>query len=135
MANQLITTYAVVNSVNVSAYLQDFSAPETTAMEDATVMTSTAKINRPGLNDSSITMSLVQDYGAGGPDATFSALKGNVGFTMEWRPTSASASPTNPKRTGTYVLESYDPMSGKAGNLNLCKVTLKPASDVTRATS
>lgn len=133
MANQLITTYVTVNSTNISANLQDFSAPETTAMEDATVMTNTAKTNRPGLNDSSITMTLVQDYGT--IDPLFAGLKGNTGFPVVWQPTSAAASSTNPKRSGTYVLESYDPLSGKAGALQLCKVVLKPASDVTRQTS
>src|SRR6266446_333828 len=124
MANQLIASYVVVNSVNLSAFITNFQAPETTKMEDATVMTNTAMINRPGLNDSSISIEGVQDYAGGGPDATISALKGNVGFSMEWRPTSASASPTNPKRTGTYVLESYEPMSGQRGALTMFKATL-----------
>jgi hypothetical protein len=135
MANQLITSYVVLNSVNLSAFITNFQAPESTKMESATVMTSTAEINRPGLNDSSITIEGIQDYASGGPDATIAPLKGSVGFTMEWRPSSSGAAPTNPKRTGTYVVESYEPMSGQRGAIAMFKLTLKPASDVTRATS
>lgn len=135
MSNQLITSYVVVNSVSLSPFLTSFQAPETTAMEDATTMTQSAKINRPGLNDSSITLEGVQDFAAGGPDATLSALKGNVGFSVLWQPTSASAAATNPKRTGTFVLESYEPMSGTVGKLTMFKASLKPASDIVRATS
>lgn len=133
MSNQLITTYCTVNGTNISANLQDFQAPETTKQEDGTVMTNTAMTNRPGLNDSQITMTLVQDYAV--IDALFAALKGNVGFPVVWRPTSSAASAGNPQRSGSYCIETYDPMSGTAGKLQLAKVVLKPASDITRATS
>src|SRR5579871_2387249 len=133
MSQQLVTTYVTVNGTSVQAYLQDFSAPESTVQEDDTVMTSTAKKNYPGLNDSKITMTLVQDYTV--IDALFAGLKGNPSIPLLWQPTSASASASNPKRTGNYTIEEYDPASGTAGKLQLCKVTLAPASDITRATS
>lgn len=138
MANQLVATYLSVGGTDLSGFITSCEAPEMVEQHDDTVMTDTGKSNRPGLSDAMITVEGVQDFSAGGPDATISAVKGSTSIAMEWRPTGSAVSSTNPKRTATFVLESYTPISGQRGALAMFKATFKPggsAPAVVRATS
>jgi hypothetical protein len=131
MSTQLVATYMVVNAVNVSAYMTNCDFPLSSEMLDATTMIHSFKVNRPGLTDASISSDFIMDYAV--IDALFDALRGSAGFSVEIRPTAAAVSATNPKWTGTFCLENYQPISGQRGALAMSKISLKPASDIVRA--
>ncbi len=129
--------YFLVNAVNLSGWTRSLTLNYEAEMLDDTVMGTTGtRSNRPGLKNWSIDAELLQDYVAGGPDATLFPLVGANPFAIEIRPTSAAASTTNPKYTGNAVLESYPPLSGEVGALGTISATLRSGggSALTRAT-
>ena len=136
MATQVLTDSKVTfNSVNLSAWLVSHDLPRQVEAQDASKMTDTTRNYKPGLMNHDLTLEFLQDFGAGGPDATISPLIGNAGFAVNLKTSSAANATTNPEMQGNYIIESYNPMSGKIGELQKCTVKLKPAGALTRATS
>jgi hypothetical protein len=54
---------------------------------------------------------------------------------LEVRPDAGSVSATNPKFTGSGILESYPIVSGAVGDVSTTSVTFQGTGDLTRATS
>lgn len=107
----------------------DYSAetPEKTAMGDLN------KTRLPGLLDWKMDVELNQDYDSAKTDATLFALVGAL-VDVDVCATSDNASPTTPHYTGTGIVSSYNPLSGKVGDVNVTKVNIVAASTVlTRA--
>lgn len=124
-----------VNSVNLSPWIVEHNLPQEQELQDKTVYGSTTRQFMPGLKNHSLTITGLQDYAAGGPDATIAALWGNAGFAINVKATSAVNGSTNPEMQGSYVLENYNPMSGKIGERATFTATFKPAGVLTRATA
>jgi hypothetical protein len=127
MATLIYTdAYFLLNAVNVSGWTRSLTLNYEAEMLDDTVMGTTGtRSNRPGLKSWSIDAEFLQDFVAGGPDATLFPLVGAVPFPIEMRPTSAAAGPNNPKYTGNAVLETYPPLSGEVGALGTITATLR----------
>lgn len=88
-----------------------------------------------GLETGVITCQFKQDFTSGGVDDTISGLADT--FTVVIKPTSGSASSSNPSFTATMMVENYQRFTGTIGDLGICTLQLALAADtgVVRAES
>lgn len=81
-----------------------------------------------GLGDSTITLEVFQNFDAGSVDSIFWPLAQSGGtFGVEVRPTSASASATNPKYTMTGAVFEFNPLAGAVGEASKTNVVIRNA--------
>ena len=121
----------VVDGTDLSAFLMGHDLTEEAEMLENTKMSTTSAASRSyvaGLRNSNLTLEFIQDYAAAGPDAKLSTLLGAAPFNLTIKPDAGATSADNPQRSGMVVLENYNPLSGKVGELQMCSATFKPAS-------
>lgn len=124
-----------VNGTDLSAYCKSMDLQLSRAMLDDTVMGDSAQSNAAGIQQWSMSVDYVQDYASGGPHQTIFALDGAAAFTVIMQPTNAAESSTNPKLTGSAVLQSYNPVSGQHGALLMCRAQYASAGSLTADTT
>jgi hypothetical protein len=124
----------VINSVDLSDHVRSVTINYSADMVEDTNMGDDTHTMLGGLKNWSMDIEFAQDYAAGEVDATLFALVG-TSFTIDVKPTSGAVSATNPKYTGTGILESYNPVSGSIGDLATASVTVQAAGTLSRATS
>lgn len=125
-----------LNSVDLSAFTRSVGLPLEVAELDTTASnTAGATSAMGGLSSFAVEVEFNQDYTASLVDATLSAaLAAGVAVAFEVRPTTAVASATNPKWTGSLIVTAYDPFGGaKVGDLIVVKPSLKGTGVVPRA--
>lgn len=131
--------YIKLATVDLSAFCKSFTAPQRVAMLDDTAMGDTTSSQEPGLKDWTITAEFLTPFASSGPDATLAPLVGSTSaLAIELRAVNTTVSATNPKWTGSGVIESYELPFGKVGDQQVLKVTIRPGGatpDLTRATS
>lgn len=88
----------------------------------------------PGMKSWSATVELSQDFAASSVDATLWAAHG-TSVTCEFRPTSDAASATNPKFTGSVIVNYGGPLGNGVGDRATASVTLTGTGALTRATA
>lgn len=104
---------------------------EATGMNSAGVRTKLA-----GLTDWSIELSLNQDFDSGRVDATLFTLIGAAGVTISVMGNKTTGvGVTNPKFSGTALLESYGPIAGGIGEVAVVSATFQGSGALTRATA
>jgi len=135
LSQVLTDSKVVINGSNMSAYLLSHDLPQDVETHDNTAMTKTARQFQPGLKVHLLTLEFLQDYGSGGPDQTFSPLVGAAAFAVTIKTSSGTTTTGNPEYQGNFIVEHYDPMTGRIGELQKCTLRLKPAGPLTRATS
>lgn len=123
-----------INSVNLSAWAKAITIDTGIDKLDDTFMGDTTRSNFGGLLTWSVKVEFGQDYAAATVDPTLSPIHGTV-VAFEVRPTSAAASTTNPKWTGSALVDYKNPVGGTVGDLHMTSVELSSASTLTRATS
>ena len=101
---------------------------------DETAMGDTTRIKKGGLKDWSINVDLHQDFAASNIDSLLFPLVGTA-VAFEIRPTSGAVSTSNPKYTGTGILESFPPLGNGVGELGTASISLQSASALARATA
>jgi hypothetical protein len=135
MANVVLTNaFVSLNSVNLSALVRSVTLNYAAQLQDDTAMGDTAVSRIGGLKDWSLEVEFFQDYDANKVDATLFSLVGST-FAVEVRHSAANASATNPKYTGTGILESYQPVGGAVGENLMAPVTIQGVGALTRGTS
>lgn len=87
-----------------------------------------------GLKTGSLTLSFLQDFGAGAVDATLFPLWNTIA-TVVITPTSSSVSATNPSYTATCLVNSYSPFASSVGDIATLSVTWPTSGTVSRATA
>lgn len=136
MARIIKNVFFTFNGVNLSTFLRNISLSYEVDEKDPTVMTDSTMLSFPGLFKWRITGKLLQSFAAGEVDATLFALVGDeVAKAVEVRVTSAAASATNPKFTGTGYLLKYPPIAGGVGDMHEVDVEIGAASTLVRATA
>lgn len=132
----------VVNGVDLTGAARSVTLNFGAEMLDKTAMGDLTRQMFPGLKVWSITAELNQDFATsatgGGHvvDGTLFGLVGSTGFTVYTQPNAtANVSDTNPRFTGTAVLENYNPMQGNVGDMHTAPVTFRSAGALTRATA
>ena len=125
--------YLVINSVNLSDHVKSVTFTADVATLDSTAMTDTWTENIAGLKSGSIAVTFNDDFAASSVDATLWPLLG-TSTTFELRPTSAAASATNPKWTGSVLVNQHT-VGGSIGELGAKSLTFPTTGAVTRATA
>jgi len=117
-------------SASLAAVTLDVSADE----QETTAFGATFRSRIGGLKDASVSLDFHQDFGAASVDATLFPL---IGGTAEIviKPTSSSASATNPSYTFTALVTQYQPFASNVGDLATLSVTWPVTGAVTRGTA
>lgn len=117
-------------STSLAAVTLDVSADE----QETTAFGATFRSRIGGLKDASVSLDFHQDFGAASVDATLFPL---IGGTAEIviKPTSSSASATNPSYTFTALVTQYQPFASNVGDLATLSVTWPVTGAVTRGTA
>lgn len=87
-----------------------------------------------GLKTGSVTLSFMQDFGAGSVDATLFPLL-NTLATVVIVPTSGTVTATNPSYTATCLVNQYSPFASSVGDIATLSVTWPTSGSVVRGTS
>ena len=124
-----------INNVQMNDHIaqvelsQEFEEVDTTTFDGTNAMSRAA-----GLEDSSVSLTFLQDYAASSVDATIAPLiAGTASF--EILPAGTAVSATNPKYTGTVLINSWTPLSGAPGERSEVDVDWPVVGAVTRATA
>lgn len=133
---EVVFTNAFVSlkAIDLSDHVRSVTLDYSSEPADITAMSLTTRKRIGGLKDWSISIEFNQDYAASEVDATLFDEIGNT-IAIELRPDAGAVSQTNPKFTGTALLESYPPMGGSVGDVHTTTAQLSAASDLIRATS
>jgi len=124
-------------SLNGSATLNDHVKAATLTVEgealDATAMGPGWKANVGGLKSGTLAVTFNDDMAASNVDATLWPLLNTV-VAFEIRATDAAVSATNPKYTGSVLIQQFT-LGGSVGELASKALTFPVSGAVTRATS
>lgn len=133
MAKTVFTdAYVLLNTTSYAGQVRSVALDYSADMVDTTAMGDGGKRVQGGLKDWSLTIEVYQD--ASLVDQNVFPLVGAAAFPVEIRATSAAVSATNPRYTGSGVLESYNPVSGSVGSELVATLTIRGSSALTRAT-
>ncbi len=126
----------MINAVVLSDHCRSVTITYEAEDIDTTAMgTAGSREHLAGLKGWSAELEFQQDHAAGSVDATLFPLLGAAAFAVEFRPTSAAVSATNPKFTGNAILLSYSPIAGEVGEYSTTSVPLSGSGILTRATA
>jgi hypothetical protein len=136
VAKFVATDYNVtINGANFSNDLAAVTLDITAEEQETTAFGSTFRSRVGGLKDASITLDFHQDFGAASVDATLWPLLG-TNATVVIKPTSGTATATNPAYSGVFLVTEYQPYASSVGDLATLSVNWPLASgSVTRATA
>lgn len=135
MAQKVLTNaYVVLNSVNLSDHVKQVTLDYKAELQDSTAMGDTTRERLGGLKDWTLTIEFFQDYAASNVEATLFPLVGTT-FAVEVRADAGAVSTSNPKYTGTGILEGLPLVSGSVGDMAMASVTINAAGALTRATA
>ena len=130
------TVYMNINDVDLSDHVTEAKLDAGAEMIDITALgTDVGRVYNAGLKTNALNVTFQQDYAAAEVDATLSPLLGAAAFAIIFRPTSGVIGAANPEWTGNWVLESYDPVGNRAGELMTATAVFKPAGAISRDTS
>jgi len=102
--------------------------------EEVTAFGQTYKARVGGLKDGQLSITFLNDYQAANLDSIMWALVGTV-VAFEIRPDAGSVSTSNPKYTGSILINSWKPISGDVGKTSTVDVSFLTSGTITRATS
>lgn len=132
----LLDAEVVVNSVDLSDHVSSVTLNYTGELQDDTAMGDATRSRLAGLKDWSIEVTFQQDFASGSVDATLFTLIGAAAFTVTvMGDKSDGVGVTNPKFSGSCVLESYPPLGNTVGELAATTVTFQAAGDLSRLTA
>lgn len=149
MANLVFSdAYVAFNSSALSTATQQVSISFTRDTVDDTVMGANTKSNFPALRNWNASLTFAQDFDASQIDSIcynlFNGSSTQARFLVEFRPTSASVTSSNPRYTGYAMISDYSPMNGNVGDFGQATISLVAAkastggattADLTRSTS
>lgn len=123
--------YVLLNSQNISDWCFSVDLPDSREQIDVSGFNSSgAKEFVPGTRDQTITLGVLQDFGATQIHALLNPLyANNTTFAIEVRPTSAARSGTNPWFGGSANLYEYDALNAQLNARSEITVTLRPATN------
>jgi hypothetical protein len=143
MATPPVTTYEIIEDAYVYLGGQTLSASATMTnvefavtvdvLETTGIASQGWKQRTRSLRDGSLKLSVYNDQ-TGGIDAF---LWSNLGakLAFEVRRSSASPSASNPRWTGTVLINSYSPLRGKSGDASSFDVTFPTDGAIIKSTS
>jgi len=135
MAKFAATDYSV--TINGSDFSSNLNSVELALEADdleTTAFGSGWRTRIGGLKNGSLTLNFMQDFGAASVDATLNPLLGTIA-TVVIKPTSGTATATNPSYTAECLVNQYSPFASSVGDIATLSVTWPTSGTVTRATS
>lgn len=135
MAKFAATDYKVtVNGTNLSTNLNSVELSIEADDLETTAFGGEWRTRIGGLKTGSITLSFLQDFGAGSVDATLYPLF-NTLATVVITPTSGTVNSTNPSYTAVALVNQYMPFASSVGDIATLSVTWPTSGTITRATA
>ena len=135
MAKFVLTDASVtLNSVDLSDHVASVTLDITADEIMTTAMGETFQSRTGGLKTGSLSVEFQQDFSAGEVDATLWPLLGST-TTFEVKPTSSAVSATNPKYSGSVLVNQHIPVANGVGELATMSVSFPTSGTITRATS
>lgn len=135
MAKFAATDYKVtVNGTNLSTNLNSVELSIEADDLETTAFGGEWRTRVGGLKTGSITLSFLQDFGAGSVDATLYPLF-NTLATVVITPTSGTVNSTNPSYTAVALVNQYMPFASSVGDIATLSVTWPTSGTITRATA
>ena len=135
MAKFVLTDASVtLNSVDLSDHVSSVTLEITADEIVTTAMGDTFQARTGGLKDGTLSIEFQQDFAASEVDATLWPLLGST-TTFEVKPTSGAVSSTNPKYSGSVLVNSHSPVANGVGELATMSVSFPTSGTITRATS
>lgn len=131
----LLAEYVAVNGTDLSAYAK--KAELTTKVEEKDVTTYGSqgwKELLGGLKSGELALDLFQDVAASALDSIMWPLLGTV-VTFEVRASNAVVGTSNPKYTGSVLINAWNPISGSVGDEASVGVSYPTSGAVTRGTT
>lgn len=135
MAKFVATDYAI--TINGSNFSSSLAAVEMNIESDdveTTAFGSEWRSRVGGLKSGQVTLEFHQDFGSASVDATLWPLL-NTLATVVVKPTSGTATATNPSYTAVCLVNQYQPFASSVGDLATLSVTWPISGTVTRATA
>jgi hypothetical protein len=130
----LTDAYISINGTVVSDHGNKIEIPVKVTDLDATTFGQTWHVRRGGLKDGNLNIDFLNDFVATVLDDVFWALLGSV-VTFQVQPTSGTVTTSNPKYTGSILIDQWTPIIGKVGDLVTVSVGFPTSGTVTRGTS
>lgn len=135
MAKFSATDYKVtINGTNLSSNLNSVELSIESDDLEITAFGSEWRSRVGGLKTGSVTLSFLQDFGAGSVDATLYPLF-NTLATVVITPTSGTVTSTNPSYTAVALVNQYMPFASSVGDIATLSVTWPTSGTITRATA
>jgi hypothetical protein len=139
MSKQVFTdAVVIVNGIDLTNHCSEITIEDTADEVDLTSFGGNGyrEIGQ-GLKDATITGTFFQDYATGSVDSVLQPLYASGGtFSLSVKPTSATASATNPWHRMTARLYSYGGLGGAIGDaLNVEATFRNAANGISRGTS
>jgi hypothetical protein len=140
MARLVLTdAYVVLASTDISQYVTSVTLSTTLDVVETTSFGSSSRTRVAGLRDNQITLEFNQDFASGALETLIypsdATTKIGTAVAMEIRPTSGSASTTNPKYTFNALITEWQSVSGSIGELASVSVTWPISGAITKATA
>jgi hypothetical protein len=135
MAKFAATDYAI--TINGAAFSTNLNSVELAQEADDLETTAFGQGWRTrigGLRNATITLNFMQDFGAASVDATLNPLLGSIA-TVTIKPTSGTATATNPIYSAECLVTQYSPFASSVGDIATLSVTWPVSGTVVRATA
>ena len=127
--------YVALNGTDRSSHIYKVTLSIDTAELDVTDFADAGwSAVQGGLKSGSLALGFHQDVAASAIDSIMWPLLGTV-VTFEVRATNAVVGTSNPKYTGSVLVNAWNPLDGSVGDLAEVSVTFPTSGAVTRATS
>jgi hypothetical protein len=134
MAKFAATDYAI--TINGAAFSTNLNSVELAQEADDLETTAFGQGWRTrigGLNNATVTLNFMQDFGAASVDATLNPLLGSIA-TVTIKPTSGTVSSTNPSYAFTALCTQYSPFASSVGDIATLSITWPVSGTVVRTT-
>jgi hypothetical protein len=130
----LLASYLAVNGVDISANVTKIEVVANIEKKDVTVFTSLGwKEYKGGLKSGQVSFEVFNDFTDNELDEDMWTLfiAGDP-VSFEARSVNTVASATNPKYTGSFLIEKWSPISGKVGDVNGASYSYETSGAITR---
>lgn len=135
MSKLVLTDVSVtIATVDLSDHVGSVTLTTSVDEVETTAFGSTARTRVGGLRDNSVSLEFHQNFAATEVEQTIYPLIGATA-TVVVKPTSGSASSTNPSYTFTALVTEWSPLDGAIGDLATVSVTWPISGAITKGTA
>lgn len=133
----IVNPYVLISASDISDHIKSATLEVTVAEQDSTDAASSGWTEHlGGLKSGTLSLEVYDDKAAASIDAImWSTLGLGTVQTFEVRAVNTTVSTTNPKYTGSVLINSTTPLSGAVGDVAMISLKLPTSGAVTRATS